>query len=118
MLLVITLLALMTAMALPLASRWLDGAAERGAIADLRAALRTLPAEAMLSGRRLRIDGPALALVANLPEAYGVALDPPLVFNANGTTPGGTLRLLLPDGRTISLRVASPFGEIAVSYGS
>lgn len=111
---VVALLALVTSLALPLASRWLEGAAERRVVADVRALVRALPAQALLSGQALHVDAARLAEEAALAEGTHLAIDPPMLFAPDGTTRGGTVRLRFDRGREITFQVTAPLGETVV----
>lgn len=114
LLVVMSIIAMTTALVLPSASRWLAATRERGWQQDVHAELAGLPLRAFRDGRPLELDGPALKklIKEQLPEAATVETAAPLRYSAVGATTGGAVKVRLADGRTMTWVVAAPTGEV------
>jgi prepilin-type N-terminal cleavage/methylation domain-containing protein len=95
MLVVLALVAMVAAVAVPQAARWLEAAEERGWRDDLKARIERLPVRAFHSGEPLDID--ERALVQGLPGRSGgltLKLSGPLRYTAAGIASGATVDLM------------------------
>jgi prepilin-type N-terminal cleavage/methylation domain-containing protein len=97
LLVVLAIVALASAPAVPRVAGWLEAAEQRGWRADLRAQLARYPLQAFLRGEALEIDAKRLRLDLGdrWPEAAVVRLDQPLRYAANGAAAEGRLTLSL-----------------------
>lgn len=109
LLLVLTLAALLTGLVAPKMWQWVRGAQQRADIDRVRARLEGLPRQAFGDARRIEVgaEGPL-----PLPEGWQAQTAAPLVFEANGMTAGGRLRLLAGKAVVADWVVAAPAGEL------
>ncbi|MFN7695251.1 MAG: prepilin-type N-terminal cleavage/methylation domain-containing protein [Burkholderiales bacterium] len=98
LLVVLLILGMASAVAVPQAGRWLDAAQLRGWRADLRAQIEHYPVKAFLSGEALEIDAAALrGSLLSTPAQAELIMKTPLRYAANGAAEGGELRVRLGD---------------------
>lgn len=112
LLVVLLILGMASAVAVPQVGRWLDAAQLRGWRADLRAQIEQYPVTAFLSGEALEID--AAALQRTLGTASGQAsftLKAPLRYAANGAAEGGEIKVSVGDWQA-TWRVAPVTGAV------
>ncbi len=112
LLVVLLILGLASAVAVPQVGRWLDAAQLRGWRADLRAQIEQYPVAAFLSGEVLVIDAAALQRgLRSAPGGASFTLKAPLRYAANGAAEGGEIRVSLGDWQAI-WRVAPVTGAV------
>lgn len=112
-LVVLAIVAAVSAVVGPAAWRALQNAELRGAEADVQAALAALPMAAFAQGRPLVVDADALAgRVPSLPAGCRINLPNALRYAPNGMTPGGTVHLAC-DGTVVAFDVAAVTGEVS-----
>lgn len=113
LLVVLAIVALASATAVPRVAGWLAAAEQRGWRADLRAQLSRYPAQAFLAGAPLMVDAQRLRqdLGERWPANAEVRLDKPLRYGANGAAQGGRLTVTLGDWRS-EWRVTPLTGEV------
>jgi general secretion pathway protein G len=109
LLLVLTLVALLTALVAPRMWHWVEGARLRAGIDGARAELEALPMRAFASARRIGVDakGPL-----PLPAGWRVELAAPLVYEANGMTAGSRLRISASNVVLADWLVEAPAGTL------
>jgi prepilin-type N-terminal cleavage/methylation domain-containing protein len=113
LLVVLVLVALVAGMVAPVASRGLEAARERAAVADLRALLEGLPVRAFRQGVPQSYDAQALErLLVELPAGWSLRLAAPLQYSASGAAAGGSVTLLAPARSVQELRVLAVSGEV------
>jgi general secretion pathway protein G len=90
LLLVLALVALLTGLVAPRMWQWVQGARVRAGIDSVRAELEAMPRRAFAGAKRISVtpDGPL-----PLPESWRLELSIPLIYEANGMTSGGRLRI-------------------------
>lgn len=94
LLVVLALLATLSALVAPPLWRAADAARARGWQQDLVAAVAALPLRAFASGQALDMRAADLrALLPSLPADWSIELDAPLRYAPNGVAQGGVLRL-------------------------
>jgi general secretion pathway protein G len=113
LLVVLAIVAAVSAVIGPVTWRAVENAERRGARADVHAALAAIPLTAFRQGRPLHIDASGLSrLGPELPADCSLALpDPPLIYAANGMAAGGRV-LLTCGGQTSTFEVAPVTGEV------
>lgn len=113
LLVVLAIVALVSATAAPRVAGWLEAAEQRGWQSDLRAQLARYPVETFLRGEPLDVDERRLRtdLGERWPAQATVRLDAPLRYAANGAAQGGRLLLGL-GGWQMEWRVLPLTGEI------
>ena len=98
LLVVLLILGMASAVAVPQAGRWLDAAQLRGWRADLRAQIEQYPVNAFLSGEALEVDVAALLKpLTATPAQAQVVMKTPLRYAANGAAEGGELSVRVGD---------------------
>lgn len=109
LLLVMVLLALMAGVAAPRVMVWLDGARQRGALAELAAWLEAQPAAAFFAGevRTLGADD-----APPLPPDWHLDMDPPPRYEANGMAAGGRVQVWAGADLLADWRILSPTGGL------
>ncbi|WP_457325702.1 prepilin-type N-terminal cleavage/methylation domain-containing protein [Roseateles sp. P5_E11] len=113
LLVVLTLVALTTAVVLPATMRWLDSANERGWREDFVALLSALPTQAFASGRSLELDADQLrALAPELPADIELRIDKPLRYGVNGAAVGGRIELRRGDRTVQQWRIEPISGRV------
>lgn len=90
LLLVLALAALLTGLVAPRVWQWVQGARVRAGIDSARSQLEALPGRAFASAQRIDVDakGPLV-----LPSGWQFEFAAPLVYEANGMTAGGRVRI-------------------------
>lgn len=107
MLVVMAVLGLASSVVLPGMWRMLQAAQARGNIADMEAAIASLPARRFFAATPATLDRDSFAaLVAPLPAGWDVAIPTPVRFGTNGVCSGGTLTLSAPGGLVLNYRLA------------
>lgn len=108
---VLVLVGLLSAWVAPAAWRWIEGARQRSALADLRAEIESLPVRTFLSGqpRALGEDAPFATV---LPSGWRIATDSPLRYEANGMTAGGRIRVYEEGTLRADWRILAPDGVV------
>lgn len=115
LLVVLTLVALVAGVVAPIASRGLEAARERAAVADLRALLEGLPVRVFRQGAPQSYDASALErLLGELPPGWNLRLAEPLHYAASGAAGGGSVTLQAPARTVTVLRVLPVSGEVVV----
>lgn len=109
LLVVLALVALLTALVAPAAWRWVDSARERAGADVARAALEALPRQAFAAARRIELT-PAGPLP--LPEGWRLDSAAPLVYETSGMTEGGRLRLSAAGRIVADWVVEAPAGQV------
>jgi prepilin-type N-terminal cleavage/methylation domain-containing protein len=110
-LVVLVLLSLAIGTVGPAVSTWHAATRERGWRSDLKAALDQLPVKVFFSGQSMRLDAAELdRLVPGRPTDMRVELERDLVYQANGMTTGGTVRV--QGLRAQTLRILPLTGEV------
>lgn len=91
LLLVLVLVALLTGLVAPRMWKWVEGARERAGIDNVRTELEAMPRRAFAGARRIEVttSGPLA-----LPQGWRLELSKPLIYEANGMTPGGRVRIV------------------------
>jgi len=118
LLVVLAIIAVLSAMVGPAVWRSLDAAAQRGAAADLQAQLAALPLAAFAAGRPLRVDAQLLrGRMADLPDGCAVLVPVAFTYAPNGMTPGGTVQLAC-GGRVETFAVRPVTGEVLRADGT
>lgn len=107
MLVVMAVLGLASSVVLPGMWRMLEAARARGDIADMEAAIASLPARRFFAATPATLDRDSFAaLVAPLPEGWDLAVPSPIRFATNGVCSGGELTLSAPGGLVLRYRLA------------
>lgn len=109
LLLVLTLVALLTGLVAPRMWQWLQGARIRAGIDGVRAELEAVPQRAFSVAQRVAVtaDGPL-----PLPDGWHLEMASPLVYEANGMTAGGRLRLIANGRVSADWRIEPPAGVV------
>lgn len=109
LLLVLTLVALLTALVAPRMWHWVEGARLRAGIDGARSELEALPMRAFASARRIsvNVEGPL-----PLPSGWRLELATPLVYEANGMTAGSRLRIRSGNAVLADWLVEAPAGTL------
>jgi|GEM_PF-2629429 len=113
MLAVLTLVALLSGIAMPAMQRWYNSLAQRAQLSEIAIQFQRLAARAALLSQTVALskdtwqnklvdDEPALAL----PEGWSVVSDQPVVFYHSGICAGGNVDLEGPERQRVQLQVA------------
>lgn len=122
MLAVLTLAALMTAIAVPAMQRWFGSISERAQLSEIAIQFQKLAARAALHSETVSLnkaswqsklsDGlPALSL----PEGWAVISEQPVYFFYSGVCSGGNVDLAGPQERRISLQIAPVSCDVSIA---
>lgn len=122
MLAVLTLVALLSGIALPAMQRWYNSLAQRAQLSEIAIQFQRLASRAALLSQTVElgkdnwrdklIDGePALAL----PEGWSVVNDQPVVFYHSGICAGGNVDLLGPQQQHIQLQIAPVNCDVSIA---
>jgi len=115
MLVVLVLVAGLAGLVAPSALRGVDAARERGAVADVRALLGSLPLRSYGAGVATAWDGAQLqAALPEWPQGWGLKTAAPLRYSADGAAAGGTLLVQRPGREPLRLRVQALTGKVVV----
>lgn len=113
MLAVLTLAALMSAVALPAMQRWFDSVSQRAQLSEIAVQFQKLAARAALLAQTVELSQASARAklsdgepVLSLPEGWSVVSSKPVVFFYSGICDGGTVDLIGPEQRRVSLRIA------------
>lgn len=112
---VLALAAMATGLVAPAVLRSAEAARERGARTDIRALLEGMPVRAYQGGAALEMDAAELRrLVHELPEAWRLEVDQPLLYAPSGVASGGAVRLLIPGREPSVWKIAVVSGRVEV----
>ncbi|HMO45616.1 MAG TPA: prepilin-type N-terminal cleavage/methylation domain-containing protein [Rubrivivax sp.] len=109
LLLVLALVALLSGLVAPRMWQWVQSARVRAGVDGARAELEALPLRAFSAARRIRIDAEE---PLPLPGGWRLELTAPLVFEANGMTAGGRLRIIAGPTLLADWLVEPPAGTV------
>jgi len=109
LLLVLMLVALLTGLVAPRMWQWVQGARARAGIDAARAELEALPRRAFAAAQRITVDA---ARPLPLPESWRLELAAPLVYEANGMTAGGRVRIRAGNALLADWTVEAPAGTV------
>lgn len=110
LLLVMALAALLTGLVAPRMWQWVEGARLRAGVDAARASLEALPRQAFGEARRVSVGAGGASL--RLPEGWRLELSAPLVYEANGMTTGGRVRLEADRKTVADWIVVPPAGTV------
>lgn len=110
LLLVMALVALLTGLVAPRMWQWVQSARLRAGTDSARASLEALPRQAFGEARRISVDAKSAALP--LPAGWRLELSAPLVYEANGMTMGGRVRLEAEHQTVADWIVVPPAGTV------
>ncbi|WP_422012257.1 prepilin-type N-terminal cleavage/methylation domain-containing protein [Roseateles sp.] len=100
LLIVLAVVAMATAVVVPIAGRWLTAAQERAWRGDLKVRLLELPVMAFARGRPIELDADALrAFLPSFPAELELHLSAPLHYGATGVASGGIVEVYRPRER-------------------
>lgn len=116
LLVVLAIVAMTAAFALPASRRWIEAGQERAWRQDVVATLANMPAKAFSEGRDLQLDAIALRqAVASLPPDAIIELSAPLRYSNRGMASAVTVRIKPTAGPLMVLQVQALTGQVSSS---
>lgn len=109
LLLVLTLVALLAGLVAPRMWQWVESARVRAGVDSARAELEALPLRAFASAKRVNVNAKE---PLPLPSGWQLELATPLVYEANGMTAGGRLRIIAGSALLADWLVEAPAGTV------
>ena len=91
LLLVLVLVALISGLVAPRMLQWVEAARARAGIDKVRADLEAMPRHAFAGAKRINVTTNG---ALSLPDGWRLELSNPLVYEANGMTLGGRVRII------------------------
>lgn len=109
LLLVLTLVALLSALVAPRMWQWVQSAQVRADMDTARAELEAMPMRAFTGAKRIKVDttGPL-----PLPRGWQLEFAAPLIYEANGMTPGSRVRITTGNTVLADWLVEAPAGAV------